>query len=153
VRPLLGARVVLCVLGGALVLYGLQGVLRLPVPDLVGVLWWGALGVVLHDFVWAPVVLALARASERLGAWTRPLQVGALLAVPALLATLPTVLGRPHVTPEPGLLPQSYLLGVLVVVGVGVAAAALTRVLDARRGAQARASSPSRSTNASEPQA
>lgn len=129
-HALLPVQVLLVVVGTLVMAYGAFNTLKLP--DVIGILWWGALGLVLHDAVWAPAVLFLERRSRSLGRWTRPLQVALVLAVPVLLATLPTIIGRPHVTAEPGLLPQSYLPGVVVVVVVALLAAAVT-ALRARR--------------------
>ncbi|MGW6690192.1 hypothetical protein [Streptomyces sp. NPDC054961] len=124
------------VLGGCgLLLIAIGGRLLSVLPDPVGVVVWLGGGLVLHDGVIAPLVLAVGMAVAAVPA--RGLVRGALLTGGALvLITLPLLL-RPGAPPNPSALPLPYgrnLAVVLGVVAVTALAVALARARTARRG-------------------
>ncbi|MFD7032725.1 hypothetical protein ACFWAR_32355 [Streptomyces sp. NPDC059917] len=108
-------------IGLLLVAVGVRQVLALPDPG--DVLVWLGGGLVLHDAVIAPLVLAvglLLAAGARAGRWStaaRGLVRGALLTGGALvLVTLPLLL-RPGAPPNPSALPLPYGRNLLIVLG------------------------------------
>lgn len=137
-------RVVLGTVGAGVAAYGLLRLVRLPSEQLVAVLVWVVGGVVAHDGVLAPLVVALGVAAATLARWVR----GPLLAVlvvlgPLTLVAVP-VLGRFGARPDnPTLLDRPYVAGYLVLVGVVVAAAALSAVRTRRAGPARPAAEPS----------
>ncbi|MFJ7204776.1 hypothetical protein ACIQWR_14690 [Streptomyces sp. NPDC098789] len=138
-------------LGGVgllLVAVGVRQVLALPDPW--DVLVWLGGGLVLHDAVIAPLVLAvglLLAAGARAARWpagARGLVRGALLTGGALvLVTLPLLL-RPGAPPNPSALPLPYGRNLLIVLGAVVllAAAALAVMVAVGRARGSGSTSP-----------
>jgi len=127
-------RVGLGALGVALVAYGLWSLRAVEWADWPSLLVWLAGGVIAHDFLLAPVVVALGVLAARRvpDTWRAPMVVGlvvwgtvTVMALPVLggfgaLADNPTLLDRPYRT--------SWVVGtVLVLVAVAVAGSARTR--------------------------
>ncbi|MDJ0382587.1 hypothetical protein [Streptomyces sp. G-G2] len=132
-RWLLGA------LGLLLIAVGLRQVVALPDP--LSVLIWLGGGLVLHDGLIAPLVLAvgLLGAAAFAAGPARGLVRGALLTGGALtLITLPLLL-RPGAAPNPSALPLPYGRNLLIVLGaVLLLTLAAAGFLAARRRARAR---------------
>lgn len=135
-----GARAALVALGVAVGGYGGWLLLRLGWDNLVATVPWLVAAVLLHDAVWAPLVLLVAAVGgARLSrAWATPVMVGAVVLVTVTVAALP-MLGRFGARPDnPTLLDRPYLEGWLLfaaVVGLGVLAGRLVHGRWARRGA------------------
>jgi hypothetical protein len=127
-------RLVVGGLGVAAATYGAWQLLDDPLGDLVSVALWLAAGVLLHDFVLAPAVLALAWVvGRRLPEPARaPVTVGFVVVGAVTLLAIP-VLGRFGASPgNDTLLDRNYVAGWLLLVGltagvVGVAVLARTR--------------------------
>ncbi|MDV3125513.1 hypothetical protein M1247_11365 [Mycobacterium sp. 21AC1] len=114
VRVLLG-------LGG--VGFGAYGALLLwdnPPVILMRILVWSVVAVVVHDFVFAPLCVALGLAGRRLipGRWRAPVAVAALCSVVLALLAIP-VYGRPGLRPDNlTVLDRDYPLGLWVSLGI-----------------------------------
>lgn len=95
------ARVLLIAVGVAVGLYGAVLLWDNPPVIIMRILVWSVVGVVLHDFVFAPVCVALGFAGRRLirGAWWSPVAVAALCSVVLALLAIP-VYGRPGMRPD-----------------------------------------------------
>ena len=107
IRVLLGAA------GLALIAYGAVLLLDNPFPTLLRIVIWAAAGVVLHDFVFAPLVAAFGYAGRRIlpKVWWVPVGVAALLSVTLLLLAIP-VYDRPGAKPfNPTVVDRDYPLG------------------------------------------
>jgi hypothetical protein len=89
-------RVALGVLGIALGLYGASLLWENPVEVLIRIVIWAAAGVVLHDFVFAPLSAAAGLAGRRLvpQSWWPPIVVAALCSAVLALLAIP-VFSRP----------------------------------------------------------
>jgi hypothetical protein len=106
-------RIALGVLGLASIGYGALLLLDNPWPILLRIAIWAAAGVLLHDFVFAPVVAAFGFAGRRLlpRAWWAPLGVAGLVSV-VLVALAVPVFDRPGARPtNPTVLDRDYPLG------------------------------------------
>jgi hypothetical protein len=109
-------RVLLGAVGLALIAYGAVLLLDNPGPTLLRIVIWAAAGVVLHDFVFAPVVAAFGYAGRRIlpKAWWAPVGVAALLSVILLLLAIP-VFDRPGAKPlNPTVVDRDYPLGLWI---------------------------------------
>ncbi|HEX3931079.1 MAG TPA: hypothetical protein VHW64_10255 [Nocardioides sp.] len=119
--------------------YGVLRLLELGLVNLRGAVTWLAGGVVLHDAVFAPLVLVVALVGARLlpRRWLAPVTVALVVLVPVTLLSLPE-LGRFGADPRNDtLLDRHYwwgwsVLSTLVV--LTVLATALTRAALTRRG-------------------
>jgi hypothetical protein len=131
-------RWLLGVVGVAMGLYGVALVLTRD-HDLLNLALWLAAGVVLHDFVLAPLVLALSALVPRLPRVARaPVVVGALVLGSATLVGVP-VLGRFGARADnPTLLPRDYVGGWAVLAAAVLVGVALGVMLGARRRTQRR---------------
>ncbi|MBC7639452.1 MAG: hypothetical protein H7231_06685 [Rhodoferax sp.] len=85
-----------------------------------GVATWLVAGLVLHDAVLAPVVVAVGWVCARvLPGWLRaPVQTGALVIGVLTLASVPLLLGRGHRPDNPSADPLDYPRNLLTVVAV-----------------------------------
>ncbi|MFW6774072.1 hypothetical protein ACOACO_07295 [Nocardioides sp. CPCC 205120] len=130
------ARGALGALGVGLAAYGAFLLLtRQETAQVVDVAVWFLVGVLLHDFVLAPVALALGWALPRVvpaGA-RAPVAAAGIVLVGVTLATVP-VLGRFGALPDnPTLLDRPYVAGWCALAGVVVAAAVAGGLLARRR--------------------
>jgi hypothetical protein len=113
-------RIVLGVLGLALVGYGAVLLLDNPGPTLLRIAVWAAAGVLLHDFVFAPLVTALGYAGRRIlpRSWWAPFAVAALVSTTLVLLAIP-VFSRPGMRPDnPSVLDRDYPLGLTIALAV-----------------------------------
>lgn len=105
-----------------LVLTGVGAVLVLaePFPDLVNAVLWLAGGVVLHDFVLSPLVVAVGwLGATLLTGWARAPAAAALVVIGSVTLMAVPVLGRFGARADnPTLLDRPYLAGWLVVAGL-----------------------------------
>ena len=88
--------------------------------NLLSAATWLAGGVVLHDFVFAPLVLALLVAgATMLPAWARPAAAAATVVLGSVTVLAVPVLGRFGARPDnPTLLDRPYVAGWLVFAGL-----------------------------------
>ena len=133
------ARVGLVAVGVAVGGYGGWLLLRLGWDNLVATVPWLVAAVLLHDAVWAPLVLLVAAVGgARLPrAWRTPVMVGAVVLVTVTVAAVPMLGGFGARPDNPTLLDRPYLVGWVVfaaVVTLGVLVARLARARRARRG-------------------
>lgn len=132
------ARVALVAAGALVGVYGGWLLVRLGWDNLVATVPWLVVAVLLHDAVWAPLVLVVAAVGgARLSRpWTTPVMVGAVVLVTVTVAAVP-MLGRFGALPDnPTLLDRPYLEGWLLfaaVVALGVLAGRLVRGRRSRR--------------------
>ncbi|CAN5701961.1 hypothetical protein BH09ACT8_BH09ACT8_33440 [soil metagenome] len=93
---MIAIRVALGLIGVALGLYGLSLLWENPTDVLIRIAIWAAAGVVLHDFVFAPLSAAVGFAGRRLvpRSWWPPVVVAALCSVVLVLLAIP-VFSRP----------------------------------------------------------
>lgn len=113
-------RAVLILLGVAIAGYGVVLLLDNPLEVIVRIGVWAAAGVVLHDFVFAPLSAALGFAGRRLvrGRWWTPVTVAAVCTVVLGLLAIP-VYTRPGAHPDNlTVLDRNYPLGLWIAVGV-----------------------------------
>lgn len=131
-------RVAIAVVGVAVGLYGAFLLLsRQDLDQLTNAAAWLVTGVVLHDFVLAPlVIVVLAAAARLLPRIARgPAVVGLVVLGSVTLLAVP-VLGRFGARPDnPTLLDRDYGTGWLVVAGLTLAAVLVATLLRRRRGA------------------
>jgi hypothetical protein len=106
-------RVALGLVGVGVGLYGVTLLWDNPVEVLVRIVIWAVAGVVLHDFVFAPLCVVLGFAGRRLipRSWWRPVSVAALCSVVLALLAIP-VFGRPGAHADvPSVLDRNYPRG------------------------------------------
>jgi hypothetical protein len=122
-RPTAGmfvVRGVLMAAGFAIGLYGLWLIWAFPVDTIIRFAVWGGVGVVVHDFVFAPLCAAVGFTGRKLirGRWWKPVTVAALCtAVLAILAV--PVYSRPGAHADnPTVLDRNYPLGLWVSIAV-----------------------------------
>lgn len=134
------ARVSLAVAALLLAGYGVVLLLDEPWVILLRIVVWAGAGVVLHDFVFAPLCVALGFAGRRLlpRRWWAPVTIAALCSVTLALLAVP-VFDRPGARPDNHtVLDRNYPLGLwisLTIVWVSVAfRLAWVRVRARRRG-------------------
>ncbi|HEU5157304.1 MAG TPA: hypothetical protein VFU43_09920 [Streptosporangiaceae bacterium] len=117
-------------IGGALVAFGFGGLLTHAADTHpVGWVMWFAGFVVVHDFFFVPVVLALAALVVRLPApYRNPVRTAGVLAGVVALVSVPLVSGFGKTAGNPSQLPLSYgrnlllvLAGIALVTGAVVA--------------------------------
>jgi hypothetical protein len=124
--------------GGALVAVGFGGLLVNAADTRpVGWLAWFAGVVVVHDFLFVPLVLALAALTLRLPApYRTPIRAAAVIGGSLAIVSLPLVLGFGKTSANPSQLPLSYGRNLLVVLSVIVIVTCIViarRVRSARR--------------------
>jgi hypothetical protein len=115
-----GVRAALIAAGLALMVYGATLLADQPPVVLVRIGTWAAGGVLLHDFVFAPLCAALGFAGVRLipGRWRAPVAVAALGTVVLLLLAVP-VYDTPGRRPDNlTVLDRDYRLGLAVAVAL-----------------------------------
>ncbi|TRW82131.1 hypothetical protein FK535_14745 [Mycolicibacterium sp. 018/SC-01/001] len=132
------ARWALVAMGVVIGVYGAWQLWALPVSALVRVGIWAAAGVIVHDFVFAPLTAALGYTSRRLitGRWWPPVAVAAMCSVTLVLLAVPVV-DTPGAKPDnPSVLDRDYPLGLgvaLTLVWLGVPLWQAIRLLSRRR--------------------
>lgn len=128
-------RVTLGVVGVAAAAYGVVRLLDLGWSNTRATLVWLVGGVVLHDAVFAPVVLAVALLAVRVAPRERlaPLVVGLVVLVPVTLLAVPE-LGRFGARADrPTLLDRNYWAGWWVMVALVIAAVGIGALVRSRR--------------------
>ena len=113
-------RVALVVLGVAIGAYGASLVWENPPVIIMRILVWALIGLVLHDFVFAPVCVALGFAGRRLirGRWWPPVAVAAFCSVVLVFLAIP-VYGKPGMRPDNmTVLDRDYPVGLWVSLAV-----------------------------------
>jgi hypothetical protein len=113
-------RGLLIVLGGAALLVGAAELLAEGGGNLLAAMVWLGGGVVLHDLVLAPAVIALAVLGVALlPGWARPAAAAATVVLGSLTVMAVPVLGRFGARPDnPTLLDRPYLAGWVVCAGL-----------------------------------
>lgn len=120
-------RAVLLIVGLLTIGYGATLVLDHPWPDILHIAIWAGAGVVLHDFVFAPLCVALGFAGRRIipPRWRTPVGIAALCSVTLMLLAVP-VFNRPGARDDnPTVLDRNYPLGLLLSLAVVWGAALL----------------------------
>ena len=131
-------RLALGVVGVLVGAYGAYRLLVLGVGNLVSAVVWLAGGVVLHDGVLAPLVLAVgALAARLLPDLVREPATAAFVVLGSLTLVAVPVLGRFGAKPDnPTLLDRPYAVGWLVVAALVLAVAGVQVILRRRKGAE-----------------
>lgn len=114
------ARVLLMLAGLGLAGYGATLLWDNPTPILIRIVVWALAGVVLHDFVFAPICAAFGLVGRRLlpPRWQVPVAVSLLCGVVLGLLAVP-VLGKPGMRPDNlTVLDRDYPLGLLLSLSV-----------------------------------
>ena len=109
-------RVALLLAGFAAGLYGAWLIWEFPLVIIIRIAVWAAAGVLLHDFVFAPLCAALGFAGRRIirGRWWTPVTVAALCTAVLCLLAIP-VYARPGARPDNlTVLDRDYPLGLLL---------------------------------------
>jgi hypothetical protein len=117
---MMAMRLLLAVIGVGLGGYGALLLWENPPVIIVRILVWAAVAVVVHDFVFAPLCVAVGWAGHRLiPAGSRsPVAVAVLCSVVLVLLAIP-VYSRPGMRPDNmTVLDRNYPLGLLVSLGV-----------------------------------
>jgi hypothetical protein len=129
-------RALLILAGLALVGVGAVRILAEPFSDLVDAVVWLAGGVVLHDFVLAPlVVLVVWLGVTRLPEWARAPAAAAFVVLGAVTLMAVPVLGRFGARADnPTLLDRPYVAGWLVFAGLVLGCAGVWAVARRRAG-------------------
>ncbi|MEV6304487.1 hypothetical protein AB0M02_34120 [Actinoplanes sp. NPDC051861] len=105
--------------------------------DPAGMLLFGLAVLVVHDFVFLPVVLATGELIRRTvpPAWQATVRLVAIIDVTVLVVALPLVLGLGRDAGNPTVLPRPYTMGlILIVVLTGVTAALIRKGFERSRG-------------------
>lgn len=113
-------RVALILIGVAMGGYGALLLLENPWPVLLNIGIWAAAGVVVHDFVFAPLCAGLGYVGRRLirGRWWSPVVVAATCTVVLALLAVP-VYAREGAHPDnPTVLDRDYPLGFWLAIAV-----------------------------------
>jgi hypothetical protein len=114
------ARVLLMLAGLGLAGYGATLLWDNPTPILIRIVVWALAGVVLHDFVFAPICAAFGLVGRRLlpPRWQVPVAVALLCGVVLGLLAVPVV-GKPGMRPDNlTVLDRDYPLGLLLSLSV-----------------------------------
>jgi uncharacterized integral membrane protein len=114
------ARVLLILAGLGLAGYGATLLWDNPTPILIRIVVWALAGVVLHDFVFAPICAAFGLVGRRLlpPRWQVPVAVALLCGVVLGLLAVPVV-GKPGMRPDNlTVLDRDYPLGLLLSLSV-----------------------------------
>lgn len=145
-------RILLIACGFLAAAYGAWSLLGEDPRDLLDAALWLAGGVVLHDFVLAPLVLVLALAVRRWlpEGWRTPVVVASIALGSTTLVAIP-VLGRFGARPDnPSLLDRPYLAGWLALLALGLLAV-VGHALAQRMRATAAARGTSRRSDGADP--
>ncbi len=137
--PALVLRVVFGAIGVAIMLVALGGILRdRGETHPLGLAIWLGGGIVLHDFVLAPVVLALGLVIVRVVplAVRAPVVVGLITAGTLLLIAVPVIVASHRSVANPTVLPGSYVAGLGVSLLVVAALTAVAAAWSLARGRQ-----------------
>jgi hypothetical protein len=113
-------RAVLIILGIAIAGYGAVLLWDNPLEIIVRIAVWAAAGVVLHDFVFAPLCVVLGFTGRRLigGRWWTPVTVAGLCTAVLGLLAIP-VFAKPGLRPDNmTVLNRDYPLGLLLSIAV-----------------------------------
>lgn len=113
---MIAARASLMIVGLLVGGYGAVLLLDNPWVVLMRIAIWAAAGVVLHDFVFAPICVALGFAGRRLlpRLWWAPVAIAALCSVTLALLAVP-VFDRPGARPDnPTVLDRDYHLSLWI---------------------------------------
>ena len=103
----------LVAMGVAIGGYGAWQLWEFPTDALLRIAVWAATGVIIHDFVFAPLTAALGYTSRRLikGRWWPPVAVAAMCSITLVLLAIP-VFDTPGAKPDnPSVLDRDYPLG------------------------------------------
>ena len=114
------SRVLLIVAGSAVAAYGAVLILDLPPRTIILIAVWALGGVVVHDFVFAPLTAALGYTARRWipGRWWTPVAVAALCSVTLLLLAIP-VFDAPGAKPDnPTAIDRDYPVGLAISLAV-----------------------------------
>ncbi|RDI67869.1 hypothetical protein [Nocardia pseudobrasiliensis] len=132
---MIAIRIILLGLGIAAGAYGVALLLEQNPADLRSVVIWFAGGILVHDFVFAPVCAALGAGARRLvpRGWWAGTVYGSVCSVALIAVALPVV-GREHaVTTNETVLDRPYALGLIAALAVVWGAVAFITGLDHRR--------------------
>lgn len=103
----------LVAMGVAIGGYGAWQLWEFPTDALLRIAVWAAAGVIIHDFVFAPLTAALGYTSRRLikGRWWPPVAVAAMCSITLVLLAI-AVFDTPGAKPDnPSVLDRDYPLG------------------------------------------
>lgn len=132
------ARIVLGVVGGVLLLYGVVRLVHgLPGATLLVLIGWLAAAVIIHLGVLSPLVLAVGAVLRRLvpDRGRAFVQAGLIMAAAVTVIAVPLMLRQFSQPPEKAMLLQDYrvnLLVLLVIIAVGTSLAYAIRVARTR---------------------
>lgn len=132
------ARIVLGVVGGVLLLYGVVRLVHgLPGATLLVLIGWLAAAVIIHLGVLSPLVLAVGAVLRRLvpDRGRAFVQAGLIMAAAVTVIAVPLMLRQFSQPPEKAMLLQDYrvnLLVLLVIIAVGTSVAYAIRVARTR---------------------
>ncbi|WP_425004413.1 hypothetical protein [Mycolicibacterium sp. S3B2] len=110
------SRILLVVAGLAAAAYGAVLVLDLPGRTIALIAVWAGGGVIVHDFVFAPLSAVLGYTGRRLvkGSWWAPIAVAALCSATLIFLAVP-VLDTPGAKPDnPTVLDRDYPMGLMI---------------------------------------
>lgn len=113
-------RALLIAVGLALGAYGAVLLWDNPPVVLIRIVMWAAVGLVVHDFVFAPLCVAVGLAGRRLlpARWRSPVAVAALCTVVLAVLAIP-VYDKPGMRPDnPTVLNRDYPLGLWISLAV-----------------------------------
>jgi amino acid transporter len=113
-------RAALVAVGLAFGVYGAVLVFDLGIPVLIRIAIWAAVGVAVHDFVFAPACVALGLAGRRVlpTRWQSPLAVAVLLTVVLVLLAIP-VYDKPGQPPDNlTVVDRDYVAGLWIALAV-----------------------------------
>lgn len=102
--------------GGALIAFGLVGLVRESTVDATGWAVWFGGAVIAHDAVLAPCILLTGAALARVtGAYWTYVRVAIVVSAALSLVALPFVLGKGKRADNPSILPLPYVRNLLLV--------------------------------------
>ncbi len=133
----LPGRALLCAIGAVFMAYGAALLLTgSALPQLGSAVTWLVGGVVVHDFLLAPVVIALAWLAGRvLPGWAQgSVAVAGIVLGSLTVLAIPVLGGWGRRSDNPTLLDRDYATGWLIVAGVIVVGAAVASVAVRSRG-------------------
>ncbi|GIF02192.1 hypothetical protein [Paractinoplanes rishiriensis] len=127
-------RALLILAGVAGLGYGVAGLLTDPDVRLAGILLFLAVVLIVHDFVWMPLVLAVGALIDRHlpSPARRPVRTALLVGAALTVAGLPFVLSPGRPTDNPSALPLSYGRNLLLILAA-VALVTLLAVIRSRK--------------------
>lgn len=128
-------RVLLVALGVGAGLWGAMLLGDLGATNFLASLSWLVGGVIVHDALIGPLVIAVAVAGTRLlrGQWPAPVIVGLIVVGSVTLASVPMIGRFGALADNPTLLPRNYGLGWLVFVGLVSLLVAIALLVGRRR--------------------